>query len=564
MFSSPARAGLLAALVTLLSVAISGVAVAQKAFQRDDLADAAIKLEAQIRAELGQVTAPAAALRRDADAAFQRNDFRSGLQILGRITVVAPEDSANWLRIAQTVLQIRPGNVRERTSLLERAATAAYIAYQRTKSPAEEAAALLIVSRSYADRQLWRPALDAMRLSLDLREVADVRQQYERMREDHGFRLLDYSVDADASSPRACFQFSEDLPGRRADLSPFVAVSGQDRPALSVDARQICVEGLKHGERYSITLRAGIPSSVRETLAKPAEFNIYVRDRKPLVRFSGRAYVLPRIGQRGIPVVSVNASAVTLEVYRIGDRNLVSTVLGHDFQRTLNRYELARLREERGSQVWKGEMKVEPMQNADVTTAFPVSEAIPNLSAGVYVVVASAAGAIGEDFADLATQWFIVSDLGLTAYSGNDGIHTFVHSLETTQGGNNVEVRLLSRNNEVLSTKRTNNAGYVQFEAALARGEVGAAPAMLVATDAKGDYAFLVLDRRRSTWPTAAWPAAMRRPVSTASSSPSAASIAPARTCTSPRCSVTRRARPLSACRSRWWSSGPTASNTGA
>jgi len=494
---SPVRAGLFAALVTLVSAAIlsamPGVAVAQKAFQRDDLADAAIKLEAQIKTESGAVTAPAAALRRDADAAFQRNDFRSGLQILGRITVVAPEDSANWLRIAQTVLQIRPGNIRERTTLLERAATAAYIAYQRTKSPAEEAASLLIVSRSYADRQLWRPALDAMRLSLDLREVADVRQQYERMREDHGFRLLDYSVDADASSPRACFQFSEDLPGRRTDLSPFVAVSGQDRPALTVDTRQLCVEGLKHGESYTVTLRAGIPSTVRETLAKPAEFNIYVRDRKPVVRFSGRAYVLPRVGQRGIPVVSVNAPAVAIEVYRIGDRNLVSTVLGHDFQRTLNRYELTRLREDRGSQVWKGEMKVDPVQNADVTTAFPVSEAIPNLGAGVYVIVAKATNDVGEEYADLATQWFIVSDLGLTAYSGNDGIHTFVHSLETTQGGNGVEVRLLSRNNEVLSTKRTNNLGYVQFEAALARGEVGAAPAMLVATDAKGDYAFLSL-----------------------------------------------------------------------
>jgi uncharacterized protein YfaS (alpha-2-macroglobulin family) len=493
MFSSSVRAGLLAALVTLLSFPMAGAAVAQKAFQRDDLADAAIKLEAQIKAESGQVTGTAAALRRDADAAFQRNDFRSGLQILGRITVVAPDDSTNWLRIAQTVLQIRPGTNRERTTLIERAATAAYIAYQRTKSPAEEAASLLIVSRSYADRQLWRPALDAMRLSLDLREVADVRQQYERMREDHGFRLLDYSVDADASSPRACFQFSEDLPGRRTDLSPFVAVSGQDRPALSVDTRQLCVEGLKHGERYTITLRAGIPSTVRETMAKPAEFNIYVRDRKALVRFSGRAYVLPRVGQRGIPVVSVNASAVAVEVYRIGDRNLVSTVLGHDFQRTLNRYELVRLREDRGSQVWKGEMKVDPVQNQDVTTAFPVSEAIPNLSAGVYVMVASAANAVGEDDADLATQWFIVSDLGLTAYSGNDGIHTFVHSLETTQGGNGVEVRLISRNNEVLSTKRTNTVGYVQFEAALARGEVGAAPAMLVASDAKGDYAFLSL-----------------------------------------------------------------------
>src|SRR4029079_11971684 len=278
------------------------------------------KLEAQIKSEAGPVTRSADGLRRDADAAFGRNDFRAGLQILSQLTVVAPEDASNWLRIARSVLLIRPGTVRERTTLLERAATAAYIAYQRTKSPAEEAASLLIMSRSFADRQLWRPALDAMRLSLDLREVADVRQQYERMREDHGFRLLDYSVDADAASPRACFQFSEDLPGRRTDLSPFVAVSGQDRPALSVEARQLCVEGLKHGEHYTVTLRAGIPSTVRETLAKVAEFNIYVRDRKPMVRFGGRAYVLPRTGQRGIPVVSVNATAVPVEIYRIGDR----------------------------------------------------------------------------------------------------------------------------------------------------------------------------------------------------------------------------------------------------
>ena len=78
MFPSSVRAGLFAALVTLLSAAILSVAapggaIAQKAFQRDDLADAAIKLEAQIRAESGAVTASAAALRRDADAAFQRN-----------------------------------------------------------------------------------------------------------------------------------------------------------------------------------------------------------------------------------------------------------------------------------------------------------------------------------------------------------------------------------------------------------------------------------------------------------------------------------------------------------
>ena len=72
---------------------------------------------------------------------------------------------------------------------------------------------------------------------------------------------------------------------------------------------------------------------VKETLAKSADFNVYVRDRKPFVRFTGKAYVLPRTGQRGIPVVSVNTNAVALEIYRIGDRNLSTPCSGRDFQR---------------------------------------------------------------------------------------------------------------------------------------------------------------------------------------------------------------------------------------
>jgi alpha-2-macroglobulin len=485
------RAGIVAALVTLLPALTAVPAAAEKAFQRDDLADAAIKLEAKIKSDAGQVSKPAATLRRDADTAFGRNDFRTGLQILGQIVVVAPNDSANWLRLAKSVLQIRPGNDQERAALLERAATAAYIAYQRTSNSAEEAESLLVMARSFADRNIWRPALDTMRLSLDLREVADVRQQYERIRADHGFRLLDYSVDSDAASPRACFQFSEDLLGKRTDFSPFVTVGGQDKPALSVDERQICVEGLRHGERYTVTMRAGIPSVVKETLAKTAEFNIYVRDRKPFVRFADKAYVLPRSGQRGIPVVSVNTAEVAIDIYRIGDRNLLGAVVDGDFQSNLDTYE--RLAQEQGSEVWKGSLKVESTLNTDVVTAFPVTEAIGSMAPGVYIMHASAAGAADDDSRSGATQWFIVSDLGLTAFSGNDGVHAFVHSLETAEGKGQVEIRLIARNNEILSTKRTNDAGYVQFEAALTRGEGGQSPAMIVASDAKGDYAFLSL-----------------------------------------------------------------------
>jgi uncharacterized protein YfaS (alpha-2-macroglobulin family) len=481
-----------AALCATLALGLNSALAADKAFRRDDLADAAIKLEAQIKSEAGAVAKSPASLRNDADAAFKRNDFRGGLQILGQIAATTPEDSANWLRLARTIFRIRSQTSSEQTFFMERASTAAYIAYQRAGNRQDEADALAVLGEAFSDRQMWRPALDTLRMSLDLREMADVRGQYEKLRDDHGFKLVDYSVDSDSASPRVCFQFSEEL-AKRTDFTPFVNLAGTDRPALTSEDKQLCVDGLKHGERYNVNLRAGLPSTVKEVLPKSAEFNIYVRDRKPFVRFTGRAYVLPRTGQRGIPLVSVNTPAVTVNVFRIGDRNLINTVIDSDFQQRLSKYQLSNLGEERGVKVWTGELATATTLNQEVTTAFPVDQAIGELQPGVYVMTAAAKNPGADDDYQLATQWFIVSDLGVAAYSGNDGIHVFVNSLATTEAIARADVRLVARNNEILATRKTDEAGHVLFEAGLARGEGGLSPAMLTVSGEKTDYAFLSL-----------------------------------------------------------------------
>jgi alpha-2-macroglobulin len=495
------RAGLAVAFAAaLVTFASFSARAADKPFQNSDLADSAIQLEAQIKSDAGPATKPVAQIRKDADAAFAKNDFRAGMALLGQIVAAQPLDSTTWLRLARTIMQIRAANDQERATLLERAATAAYIAYQRTTNRNEEADSLAFLGTVMAQRQLWRPALDALRLSLELRETADVRGQYERLRDQYCFRVLDYSIDADTATPRACFQFSEDLPART-DFSPFVVLAGTDKPALSVADKQLCVEGLKHGDTYTVTLRAGLPSVVHESLSKSADFAIYVRDRKPAVRFSTSAYVLPRTGQSGIPVVSVNTRSVAIEVYRISDRNLIDTIAGprygqSDFQRSLDRSDVEHLKESAGSPVWQGDLAVDTAPlNEDVTTAFPVDQAVTDLKPGVYVMVAQAAEQknLDNNYDSLATQWFIVSDLGLSAFSGNDGIHAFVNSLATTEVKSGIDVQLISRSNEVLATRRTDSSGHVQFEAGLASGEGGSAPALLTATDPKGDYAFLSL-----------------------------------------------------------------------
>jgi uncharacterized protein YfaS (alpha-2-macroglobulin family) len=488
------RAGLFGGLAAALIIIVAALPAqaAEKAFTRQDLGDAAIKLEAQIKSDAGTVTKSPAVLRHDADVAFEKKDFRTGMLVLGQLVTAAPQDATSWLRLARAVSQIRPRDDKEKALLLDRASTAAYIAYQRTKNRAEEADSLALLGRMLADRKEWREALDAMRSALDIRETADLRGQYERLRGEHGFRMLDYSVDSDAMSPRACFQFSEELPGGRTDFSPFVAVAGIDKPAITTSDKQLCVEGLKHGERYAVTLRAGLPSVVRETLAKSAEFTIFVRDRKPFVRFSGKAYVLPRSGQRGVPVLSVNTDAVAINVYRIGDRNLIDTLLGYEFQRNLSPYEAKQIADGSGVKVWSGDLAVEQKLNTEVATAFPVDQALGNPAPGVYVMTATAKSALDEDYNQVATQWFVVSDLGLTAYSGHDGIDVFVHSLASGEPLAQTQVRLMARNNEQLAAKPTDAAGFVHFDAGLARGEGGLSPAAIVVS-AASDYAFLSL-----------------------------------------------------------------------
>src|SRR5580704_10337560 len=167
-----------AALCAPLAFGLVAAQAADKAFKRDDLADSAIKLEAQIKSEAGPVAKSGANLRTDADAAFKRSDFRTGLQILGQIAATSPDDSANWLRLARTIFQIRPSTSSEQTFFLERASTAAYIAYQRAGNQQDEADALAVLGRAFSDRQMWRPALDTLRLSLEMREAAEVRAQY--------------------------------------------------------------------------------------------------------------------------------------------------------------------------------------------------------------------------------------------------------------------------------------------------------------------------------------------------------------------------------------------------
>ncbi|HEX8665692.1 MAG TPA: alpha-2-macroglobulin [Beijerinckiaceae bacterium] len=491
MLKTLGRAALVAAALVCASPAF-----AQKSFVQDDLASDAVRLEEKLKGEAGSTAAgrPAAQLRREAEALIARGNPRGALSLYVAAIALEPRNGVNWAGYVRAVKGITPKDYTERYELRERAAAAAYAAYQRAATKPAEAEALALLGDVYVMGETWRPALNAYAGSLALADDPSLRKTYDELREKHGFRIVNYKVDSDSASPRVCFNFSEPLQQGKVDLTPFVAVSGAANAAVTAEGQQLCVDGLRHGERYAFVLRQGLPSTVGENLLKSADYEVYVRDRSPQVRFTGRNYVLPRTGQEGIPVVTVNTDGAEVEVYRIGDRNLLPTVRSEDFLGQLRGYSAEKIRDEKGKKIWSGTLDTKSELNRDVVTAFPVTEAVGKLEPGVYVMTARPKGSkpAEDDYDSRATQWFVVSDLGLTAFKGKDGVHALVRSLATAEPVAGVEVRLVARNNDVLATKTTDAAGHAAFDPGLARGEGGNAPGLVVAATAD-DYGFLDL-----------------------------------------------------------------------
>src|SRR5690606_26215531 len=261
----------------------------QGSTQTNTFAHPEIAREAQ-RYEKELVTKAAAASRPQQDLiaygkrVLNAGDARAAAGAFAQAAVLAPENAETWLLLARALLATTPDPNRpdERYELPANASAAAYLAYQRATSPAVEAQALAVLGHALQRRSFWRPAIDAFRNSLSLADDPEVRQTYEALRSEHGFRLTDYTVEQDAAEPRVCLEFSEDLQ-RGQDFAKFVAVDGKDAQALVAEGRQLCVQGLAHGQRYQVLVRAGLPSDVEETLEKPAELAIYVRDRSPFV-----------------------------------------------------------------------------------------------------------------------------------------------------------------------------------------------------------------------------------------------------------------------------------------
>ena len=451
--------------------------------------DAALSQARTLAARHETGTATAEELLDGATAARRSGDIRAAAHLTGA-AINLTDQAGLWSDYADLRLAITPQDESERRAHAEAAVAAAINAYLRSDGKAVRATALATLARALEIVERGRDMIPALRLAQALQPRDDTARALDDAIARHGFRIVETTVESDSASPRICATFSSDLIRAGTDYATFVKVP---ESGLSVDAsgRQICVGGVEHGRRYTLTFRAGLPAADGESLTKNVEITQYVRDRSPDVRFPGRAYVLPRVGQGGIPVETVNASTLDLTLLRISDRNLVRSIRAEYFGRPLDPWASETLKTEIAEEVWTGKGDVAMEVNRDVTTLLPLDDVMRDLGPGIYALQAAVPGLDPYDH-PAATQWFVISDLGVTTLSGADGIHVFIRALSDAAAVAGAEVTLVSRANAVLGTATTDAEGHARLDAGLAAGTGGAAPALI--TVGKGDdFAFLSL-----------------------------------------------------------------------
>ena len=424
------------------------------------------------------------------EAALVANAYSSALGYAGQM--LSYEDrGAHWLNVATLASKIADIDPARANTMRSLARNSAINAYLRSGTNEERATTMVLLARLLEQAREGRRSIDALRLAQSLDPRGSTEKALDRAIGLFGFRVVDTQVDNNAARPRICVNFNEDLVELGVDYGSFVRIAGS-LPVVAEGA-QLCFDGVTHGQNYQIILRAGLPAASGEVLVNSTRITTYVRDRDASVHFIGRSYVLPMSTTPAIPVVTVNADEVELRLLRVGERNLVPTVLYGILGENLDDYTEGEIANQRGEEVWRGVGEVGNTLNADVITALPLSTAIKDFEPGIYAMTARISGS-GEPWEEAATQWFIVTDLGIETLLGADGLHVFARSLRSAEALGGLTARLVASNNEVLLEVVTDTTGYARFPVGYTSGEGGNSPAMLQLVGPDGDFAFIDLN----------------------------------------------------------------------
>jgi alpha-2-macroglobulin len=349
--------------------------------------------------------------------------------------------------------------------------------YDRQNAPRQARDALLSLARKVKDDPQGDKAL-----LLTQREGLPARLLETRRK--LGLSVTGLRAESDGERPRLCLSFDEPLfTGAKIRFEDFVALTPPPGELIAdAEASRLCLSGVRHGMIYKVAVRPGIPAMDGVTLKEGFTSEVVIPDRAPSLAFRGAGRILPRVGSEGVPFTAVNVERVAVKIYRINDRGLVPYLRERYMGDTTGSAEADYIADNHGELTWKGEMSVPTTPNKEVVAAIPFAHAVPKPQPGYYAVVIDALGVSENQKSwEKAAQWLQVTDIGLTAMRGEDGMNVFARSLSAALPMPGVTLALVARNNEELARVAADAQGRATFPPGLFKAEGGRTPYAVMA-----------------------------------------------------------------------------------
>lgn len=333
-------------------------------------------------------------------------------------------------------------------------------------------------------------------------------------------RFVQQDLNGSGEHPELCLTFNQRLdPTQTRSLAAAITLKPAVPYAPHVSNTQFCLGGLAYNTSYILHVSTAFHAANGARLDKAYTLNASFADRTPSVGLIGNGYTLPRLTSNGPVVQSVNVRTVRLHVLRMPP-HVAAAQIGEGRisldQTSMTGSDLAYLAQNWLTDVWHGTMAIDDQHNVSTSTAFPLATALTGKGPGLYLVTAEnialnpSASPVelalqpippgGNDSApynpaqynSFAAHWVSLSNLGLTALRGTDGLHVSVRSLATGTGVADTQLALVAQSGDVLASTHTDSNGNAVFAPGLMRGTNANTPRQLIATQGN-DQAIMAL-----------------------------------------------------------------------
>lgn len=266
----------------------------------------------------------------------------------------------------------------------------------------------------------------------------------------HGTLGVTYAnVQEDSGRPHIALRFSSRIPVDT--VEPYISIKPEIDTQIITRYGEIEIHGdFKRRKQYVITVDEGLTAPDGTVLRKKYTRRLSIPDVPAQLRFIGNGFFLTREQNMNIGLATTNIDKAHLQIEKIFSNNLIYVSRVGNW-----RYWAQDL----SKPIHSESLDITSKLNEEVKTTINLEQYLNESNVGIFKVTAR------DRYKSWvrATQWVLLTDLGIIAKRSGDELWIWVNSLSNLQPIPHATVKLISDNNQTLLSGKTNWEGLVKF-----------------------------------------------------------------------------------------------------